>query len=245
MSFLTRFQLIKKADKSAAVEKLIKDSTPDYDFFLLIILSVLMATFGLLIDSTAVVIGSMLIAPLLYPVISLALGMAMSDHQLIGRSLYTILKAAVFGVAAAAIATLFFTPVEGIFNNEILSRTEPSLPYFLIAIVAGLAVTYAMADPDRSEAFPGIAVSVALIPPLAVLGIGIASFEWAVITGSLVLFLVNIIGIVFAGMVSFSLMNLYETRRVAKTTIKKEEKRIEQENQKIEKIKEEMDEAVQ
>ena len=90
MSLFTHLNTLSEADKSKAVEKLITDSTPDFDFFLLMTLSMLMATFGLLIDSAAVVIGSMLIAPLLSPILSFSLGIVMSDSKLISRSFYTI-----------------------------------------------------------------------------------------------------------------------------------------------------------
>ena len=81
MSLFTHLNTLSDEDKSKAVEKLITDSTPDFDFFLLMTLSMLMATFGLLIDSAAVVIGSMLIAPLLSPIFSFSLGIVMRRQQ--------------------------------------------------------------------------------------------------------------------------------------------------------------------
>ena len=86
---LVLFNNLTENDKSVAVEHLIKSSTPSQDFFLMIILSVLTATFGLLLNNVAVIIGSMLIAPMLYPFLSLSLGVTMSDAGLISRSFYT------------------------------------------------------------------------------------------------------------------------------------------------------------
>lgn len=108
MSILTRFRAVNESDKSRAVEHLIAYSTPDFDFFFFTILSVLMATFGLLLDNVAVLIGSMLIAPILYPVLSLSLGLSISDFKIINRSLYAILKSLFLGVIAAFIVTLLF-----------------------------------------------------------------------------------------------------------------------------------------
>jgi len=122
MSLLAHFRNVSEADKSKAVAKLIADSTPDYEFFFMVVLSVLMATFGLLIDSPAIVIGSMLIAPILYPILGFSLGMVMSDHALIARSSYTVLKSFTFGVVAAAFATLFISPGNGELTSEILSQ---------------------------------------------------------------------------------------------------------------------------
>lgn len=169
MSFLSHIDSLRESDKSHVVKKLIKDSTPDFDFFLLITLSVLMATFGMLINSAAVVIGSMLIAPILYPILGLSLGMVISDYKLIARSFYTIVKASVIGVIAATVATAFFSSSE--LTSEILSRTEPSLMYFLIAVIAGFAGSYTMFDPDLNVTIPGIAIAVALIPHLVLLAL--------------------------------------------------------------------------
>jgi uncharacterized hydrophobic protein (TIGR00271 family) len=235
MSFFSQFANVAEVDKTAAVEKLIKNSTPEYSFFFMVVLSILMATFGLLIDSAAVVIGSMLIAPILYPILSLSLGVVMSDHNLISRSLYTVLKSVSFGVSAAAIATIIFAP-EKLVTAEILQRTTPSMLYLFVAIVSGIAVAFAYARPQLSEAFPGVAVSVALIPPIAVVGIGIAYVDFEIVRGAAVLFLLNIIGVVVASTMSFSLLNLYTKKKVAEDTIKKEEKRVEKEEEKAEKI---------
>jgi uncharacterized hydrophobic protein (TIGR00271 family) len=241
LTFLTRFQVVKDKDKDEAVEKLIRDSTPDFEFFLFVILSVLMATFGLLINSVAAVIGSMLVAPILYPILSLALGMSISDHQLIGRSLFTIGKSVGFAVFAGLIATLLMAPtLDSGVSAIIAQRAEPSIVYFLIAVIAGLAVSFSLVRPELSSTLPGVAVSVALIPPLAVVGIGIAKLEWGLVSGALILFLLNVIGVVFASMVSFSLTNLYNNRETAEKTIEKEQERVEEEKKEAEKIEEEV-----
>lgn len=238
MTFIAKFKNASEADKSRAVQKLITDSTPDFDFFLLIVLSFLMATFGLLIDSTAVVIGSMLIAPILHPMLSVSLGLVMSDYKLISRSIQTLGKSTLLGVGAAGIATLLLQPLGVGITGEILSRAEPSLLYFAVAVVAGIAVSYTLVQGALSESLPGIAVSVALLPPLAVVGIGIAQFNWDIVAGAALLFALNAIGIIFASMVSFSLMNLYVKRAVAEDTIQKEDKRVEEETEKAEQIAE-------
>lgn len=244
MRIIANFKNVSEADKSKAVEKLIEDSTPDFDFFLLMTLSFLMAAFGLLVDSVAVVIGSMLIAPILYPILSLSLGLVMSDFKLINRSLWTLGESILIGIGAAVIATLFFAAQGFGLSEEVLSRTNPSLLYFAIAVVSGLAVSYSLVKGNLSETLPGIAVSVALLPPLAVVGIGIAYFNWQVIAGASVLFLISLVGIVFASMLSFSLMDLYGKRPVAQSAIEKEEERVEQEKEQVEqKVAEEKEQA--
>lgn len=226
------FNNLTEKDKSNAIGNLITESTPRQDFFLMVILSVLMATFGLLIGNTAVVIGSMLIAPILYPILSLSLGIVIADFKLISRSFYTLLKSMTFGIAAAALVALFFSP-----GYEI-TLTEPSLIYVMIAIIAGLAASFALIKPQLSETLPGVAISVTLIPPLASTGIGIAKFDWNIISDSFILFLVNAIGIVFASMIVFSLMHLYIRRMEARKAIKKEEKAVKEEREQAEREKE-------
>lgn len=226
---LILFDNLTGKDKSAAVERLISASTPRQDFFFMIILSMITATFGLLLNNAALIIGSMLIAPILYPILSLSLGIILSDANLMSRSLYTILKSVVLGVAASAIVTLLFSNNLTEITPEIMSRTQATLPYIIVAIAAGLAGSFALVKPQLNETLPGIAISVALIPPLAVFGIGIAKFNIVLISGSLLLFLVNIIGIIFAGMVTFSLMNFYVKRHKAQEVVKEEDKKAEEE----------------
>lgn len=235
MSFFTRFQAIDENYKSSVVRRLIESSTPDFDFFYLSGLSTLMAALGLLSNSTAIVIGSMLIAPILYPVLGIALGLVMSDRSTLSRSIFTLAKAFTLGIFLSMTATLFFG-IKDSLTPEILARTDASLISVMVAIIAGLAVSYALARPEWSETLPGIAISVALIPPVAVIGIGIAKLDVAVITGSILLLIVNVVGITFAAMISFSLMNLYEKRSIAEATIKREDERIEEEKAVIEEI---------
>ena len=241
MSFISRFQAIDEKQKIKAVRQLIKDSTSDFDYFLMLTLSVLMATFGLLAGSETVVIGAMLLAPLLAPIIVLALGVSMSHHPLILRSLSTIGYSVLFSVGAAVVGAFLFSVgnLDGGVNAIILARTQPSLLYFIVAIISGFAVTYTAVRPNLSSTLPGIAVAVALIPPLAVMGIGVALLSPDIIAGSSLMFLVNVSGMVFAGMVTFSLMDVHYEKDVAESTIKNEATRVEKETERIKEIEEE------
>lgn len=225
MSFIAQFRIIEEKDKAAVVRKLLESSTPNFDFFYLVGLSVAMATFGLLADSPSIVIGSMLIAPLLYPILGVALGLVMSNFEVLGRSMLTLIKSMVIALLVSIAATLLFG--DGFVTSEMAARIDPSLIHLMVAIVAGAAVSFALAQPEWSETLPGIAISVALIPPLAVVGTGIAMLDITVIKGSLVMLLMNLVGIIFSAMISFSLMNLYEKQNIATSTIKREDKKQE------------------
>ncbi|XKT74124.1 MAG: TIGR00341 family protein [Patescibacteria group bacterium UBA2163] len=232
MSIIGHIRTIPDRGKSDAVKKLIKESTPDFDFFFLTVLAVLMATFGLLENNTAVVIGSMLVAPILFPILSLSLSIVMSDYKLIVRASGTLMKTVILGVSMSFFATLFLGGGD-VLTPEIIARIEPSLLSIAIAIVSGFAVAYALVLPEMNEAFPGVAVAVALIPPLAVIGIGLAAFNWTVIAGAAIYLLVNVIGIIFASMLMFSLMDLYQKRTIASKTAVSADREAELETKKI------------
>lgn len=229
------FKNLTDKDKSNAVERLIKGSTPSQDFFFMIILSILTATFGILLGNVAVIIGSMLIAPMLYPVLSLALGINISDPKLISRSLFTVLKSFTYGIAVSALATLLLSNHFDEVSSEIVLVNQPNLTYAAIAVIAGLAGSFALVKPQLNETLPGIAISVALIPPIALTGIGMAKISPLLISSGLLLFIVNTVGITLAGTITFSLMNFYVKRGEAKKTVKKEDKKVEQVIKKVEK----------
>ena len=232
---ITLFSSLTNKDKVEAVNRLISGSTPNQDFFLMTILSILTATFGLLLNNSAIIIGSMLIAPILNPVLSLSLGLIMSDIKLISRSFWTIAKSIAFSVTSSSLTLMLFSSQFPNLTEEILSRAHPSLAYLMVALIAGFAASFALVKPHLSETLPGIAISVAIIPPLAVTGIGVAKFNWHLISGSFLLFLVNTMGIIFASMITFSLMNFYAQRREADITIKKEDIKTQREINKAKK----------
>lgn len=236
MSLFARFQAISDNDKSALVRKTMQSSTPDFDFFFMVGLSVLMATFGLLLDNPSIVIGSMLIAPLMYPILGVALGLVMSSREVLSRSVSTFIKALCVGLGLAFIAAFFFGGETMILSHEVLIRTEPSYLHLLVAVVAGAAVSFALAQPQWSETLPGIAISVALIPPLASIGVGLAALDGTIIKGSSVVLLLNVIGIIGASAASFMMMNLYQKQNIAESTIKREDERVEEEKAVVEGI---------
>jgi uncharacterized hydrophobic protein (TIGR00271 family) len=234
--FQQLFRNISEREKANALKDLFRHSAPSKDFFLMSILSVIMATFGLLTNSAAVIIGSMLIAPILYPTLGLAMGIIMSDFTLIAKSFATLTKAVILGIVVAAGATLLFASQLQELTPEIIARTKPSLLSVAIGVIAGFAAAFAMAKPKLNETLPGIAISVALVPPLAVVGIGLARLDIALLVSSLHLFIINALGVIFAAATVFSLMNFYGERNVAENAVKKEEREIKKEEKKGKKI---------
>jgi len=242
MTVLARFRAIPDKDKAALVRKLVQSGTADFDYFYLVGLSTLMATLGLLLDSSSIVIGSMLIAPLMYPILGVALGLVMMGHKIsiLQRALKTLLTSLLSGVVLATIAAWLFGNEAMYQTAEVMSRTEPDLLHFFVAIVAGAAVAYMLARPEWSEALPGVAIAVALIPPLATIGIGIAAMDMVIVKGAFMILFLNLIGIIGVATFMFLLMNLADKENVAESTIKKEAEKQEQENRVIAEVAEQI-----
>lgn len=222
------FQNISNENKSKAVEKLIEQSSPRPDFFLMVVLSISMATIGMLLNNIVILIGSMLIAPILYPIISTSMGIVMTDKKLIVLSLYTLAKS----IALAILASLFLSlllnqPLTESHDiiNKIASRNFLFI-YVLVSVISGIAATFSLLEPKRNEALPGAAVAVSFIPPLASIGIGISKLDWDIVSGALWLFLANTTGLIFSSMIIFSLLNFYIKRGLAEDIIKKESSKI-------------------
>ncbi len=243
MNIFARLKTIEEFDKSKAVKKIIEESTPDFDYYLMLVLSTVMATLGLLAGSETTVIGAMLLAPLLAPTLGLALGMSMSEQNLISRSFFIIVRSTMVAVVAAVLATFLFALFKfdpSHINETILSRTSPSLLYFMIAAISGFAVAYASVRPQLSESLPGVAIAVALIPPLSVVGIGLGVGAVKLVSGALFMYIINVLGIVFAAMTAFSLMDVHHKRFMAEKLVEKETERLKQEKEELQKAAEEI-----
>lgn len=221
---------ITPVEKEQAVKRLIENSYPGAHFFILVLLSVLIATIGLALDNAAIIIGSMLVAPFLYPILSLGVSIVLADFELLRRSVNILIKSILLAVIISTLFT-FFLDIPQDYNVEIISRSKASLPYLYVAIAAGAAASFSVVNRKLHEYLIGVAVSVAVLPPLAAVGIGFGTFAFGLAFGALQLFFVNLLGVVSASLVIFSLMGFYVKRSVASDAIKKEEKKLEKEKQ--------------
>ena len=206
-------------------EARIASSKPSLGFFILLISSAVIATLGLISNSTAVVIGAMIVAPLMDPILSLAFGLAVSDGRLIRRSAVTV----GFGVlAVVGTASLISWGLSVSYvQSEITGRTSPNLIDLGIAIAAAVAGSFSMTRKQLSNSIAGVAIAVALVPPVCVSGIGltlgsemvavfgrgtVAGLTNQIAEGSFLLFLANLIGITVTSLVVF-LMQRYGSFR--------------------------------
>lgn len=181
----------------------------DMPFWAVLLLSGAIATLGVTLSSTAVVIGAMLVAPLLGPILGLSLALAVGDGRLALQTLATVVLGAVGVIALAALLTAIL-PFHAV-TDEIASRTRPTTLDLAIAVASGLAgaVVTASRRATLSASIPGVAVAVALIPPLSVAGFGIGVGRADIVTGSLLLFGANLAGIVLSGMGVFLLIGMH------------------------------------
>lgn len=157
-----------------------------------IVISAGISILGLLLPSSAVLIGAMLISPLMMPIIGLGFGLATFDLAEIRRSGLALLAGSLIAIALSA-AFVAVSPIQTV-TSEIAIRTRPNLFDLLVALLSAVAGGYALIR-ERSTTVVGVAIAIALMPPLAVVGFGIATQNWTVMGGSLLLFLTNLVTI--------------------------------------------------
>ena len=176
-------------------------SVPSFSFHFMLGLSTILATLGLLSNSAAVIIGAMIVAPLMGPIVGMAYSTAMGNRRLLRRSSFTVFK----GIVLTIVVSWLVTSIIGLetVDTEIMSRVKPTLIDFGIAMAAGAAGAFANTRRSISSALPGVAIAVALVPPLSVVGIGLAQGEGSIAFGALLLFLTNLICIIFFGSLVF------------------------------------------
>jgi uncharacterized hydrophobic protein (TIGR00341 family) len=206
------YRKIKEKEKEDlnVYQMLSESARPSIEYYILTILSCIIATTGLIQGSTAVIIGAMIVAPLMTPILAFSLSVIWGDLQLMKTSLQSIIKGTFWAIVISAIIA-YAVPLSG-FNYEILSRTKPSLFDILVAIASGLVGAYGTANKKISNSLVGIAIAVALMPPLCTVGIGIGTFNRAVTTGALILYIINLVSISLAGAVVFWVMKIHPIR---------------------------------
>ena len=176
-------------------------------FFMLLILAAAIATYGLLSDSVATVIGAMIVAPLMLPIMGLAFGVGLGARAVILRSLLTSILGIGTAIAVGWVLTRGFASVVDVESNaQIMARTSPRLIDLLAALATGFAGAYATGRKDVSDTLPGVAIAISLVPPLANVGILLATGHPGLAGGSLLLFVTNYLAILLTGALMFSVM---------------------------------------
>ncbi len=175
---------------------------------LILVFAMLIASLGLNTNSTAVIIGAMLISPLMGPIIGLGLAVGVEDFTLLKRSLRNLTVAAGLSVLASTCYFLISPVSQG--HSELLARTSPTIYDVLIGFFGGAAGIFAIASKNKGNVIPGVAIATALMPPLCTAGYGLATWQMNYFFGATYLFLINSIYIGLATFIGVKLMNFHK-----------------------------------
>ena len=162
----------------------------------ILIIAILVASLGLNVNSTAVVIGAMLISPLMGPIIGMGWSACINDLELLKKAARNF----AFATVASLLTSTFyftFTPLDEA-HSELLARTAPNIYDVLIAFFGGMAGIIAIGSKNKGNVLPGVAIATALMPPLCTAGYGIATGQWSFFFGALYLFIINSVYIALA-----------------------------------------------
>ncbi len=214
---LKHLPLISRAspdDFKALFEQLRTSAQTSESFVTLMILSTLLATFGLFADSAPVIIGAMILAPLMAPIVAVAMGVLRTNETVLLRSSLRTFGIGIGLALGCAVGLTMLTPLNSV-NSEIAARLNPTLLDMAVAVISGVAGAYAHARASVARSLAGVAIAVALVPPLAVTGIGIGWASREIVLGAGLLFLTNFVGMVLAAAATFLVLG-YSPYRVSR-----------------------------
>jgi uncharacterized hydrophobic protein (TIGR00271 family) len=182
-------------------------------FWILLILAGIIATAGVIADSTATVIGAMIVAPLMTPILGTALAVVLADHRHMVRSVALVTGGALLVIAIAFLLGLIDSPVNAfIGNSQIDARISPGLIDLVAALATGTVGAFALVRSDISDTLPGVAIAISLVPPLAVVGLLLSVQRYSDAMGALLLFATNVAAIIATGAI---VLLLYRIRAIA------------------------------
>ena len=182
-------------------------------FWLLLPLSAVIASAGVVSDSTATVIGAMIVAPLMTPILGIVLAVILTDAPNLRRSVLLVLAGAAAVIALAWLLGLFIPyPIVAATNSQVAARITPRLVDLIAALATGAVGSVALARSDISDTLPGVAIAISLVPPLAVVGLTLESGATHQALGALLLFITNVAAILASGIV---VMAFYRVHRVS------------------------------
>lgn len=175
-------------------------------FGLLLVLSAIIASGGIIVDSTATVIGAMIVAPLGVPIMGVALATVVgSAARLTGAIAGVVGGALGAGLIGGVMAAMFIPETTDILTNpQVSGRISPSVVDMVVALAVGVVAAVGMMRKDLSDVLPGVAIAISLVPPMCVVGIAASETEWSAALGALILFATNVIAMITAGILTFA-----------------------------------------
>lgn len=206
-----------RGERSEAIENLIDATSMRGGYYLMLALSVMIITPGLLLNNTAVIIGGMILAPLLAPVLLLSLSLVTRSVKGIAHSL-TVLLLSIIGILLCSSLLTWIVSHTDVHVRWIPDSPSPRL-YVLIAGCSGVAAAFAWVKKDMAPTIAGVAIAVSLLPPLCAAGIGLALRQLTLAGNASILFLANVAGIIAGAMFVFMLMGFLPAKTVEEKAI--------------------------
>ncbi|MBK9053485.1 MAG: TIGR00341 family protein [Chloroflexi bacterium] len=192
------------AERTQTYVRIRRNARPDTDFYVLITLSAMIAALGLLLSSPAVVIGAMLVAPLMSPIVGVGLAIVLGDTRFLRLAFGAVVKGLVLAILVGIFSGLLAGPDQ--LTSELQARTAPTLLDLGVALFSGIAGAYALCRSDAVGALPGVAIAAALVPPLATVGIALSTGQFPAALGAMLLFITNFVAIGAASALVFVLL---------------------------------------
>ncbi len=198
------------SERIEVTETIQGDAIAGVDFYMMIVLSSIIAVLGLITNSAAVIIGAMLVAPLMSPILVMAHSIVLGDIPVLAKATESTIKGILAAIVVAAVVSMLLpsTPI----TAEIIARTSPNILDLMVALASGAAAAYAISRKHLAAALPGVAIAAALVPPLTVVGYGLGYSLYSVAGGAMLLFLTNLSAIIFSSAVIFLLLGFRPTR---------------------------------
>ena len=209
---------IERENRIALVERLQSSSNWDFDFMALMVLSTTIAAIGLVQNSTAVVIGAMLVAPLMTPLLGLGLALVQGNVMLAKISAHSVS----YGICVTLlVAFLVGLAIPGFDQptDEMLARGGPGLLDLFVAFASGLAAAYASSRPGLLAALPGVAIAAALVPPIATSGLALSQGDYPLFGNALLLFTINMFTIILASILSLWMVGFRSFKKTTRWVI--------------------------
>lgn len=201
------FPTLGRGERKELVSRIEIGADGGIDFIVMMLLAAALASLGLLQGSTAVVIGAMLVAPLMGPLVAAGLALVQGNLSLFRSAL----SVCALGILLGLGASLFFGAINPGFeaSMEIEARGNPDVLDLFIALASGMVAAYAMGRPNLSGTLAGVAIAAALLPPLAVVGIGLTNDEIIIAGNAAILFATNLVAIILGAALIFRLLGMH------------------------------------
>jgi uncharacterized hydrophobic protein (TIGR00271 family) len=202
---LQRFDISSEREEYAQIHDIVESGIEFKGTNLwILIFAIFIASVGLNVNSTAVIIGAMLVSPLMGPILGMGYSIATYDFALFKKAMANYLFAVIAGLLTSALY-FFVTPIYQA-HSELLARTQPNIYDVIIALVGGLAGIVAISSKNKGNVIPGVAIATALMPPLCTAGYGLATANWSFMLGALYLLAINTVFIGSATLITVRLL---------------------------------------